>query len=124
MLNHKNADSNRAENIIHLFYSLSISLLASFVIDGNICLIIRMQALFSFYSGFLFERGCPMPTTIPVPLVTPSNTPDNASEQTRHPGLLEKVRERLRVRHYSLRTEEAYLGWIKRFVWFHDMRHP
>ena len=65
-----------------------------------------------------------MPTTIPAPPVIPSNPPDNASAQTRHPGLLEKVRECLRVRHYSLRTEEAYLGWIKRFVWFHGKRHP
>ena len=65
-----------------------------------------------------------MPVTIPVPPVIPSTAPDYASGQTRHPGLLEKVRECLRVRHYSLRTEEAYLGWIKRFVWFHGKRHP
>ena len=65
-----------------------------------------------------------MPVTIPVPPVIPSTAPDYASGQTRHPGLLEKVRECLRVRHYSLRTEEAYLGWIRRFVWFHGKRHP
>ena len=45
-----------------------------------------------------------MPTNIPVPPAIPSNMPDYASEQTRHPGLLEKVRERLRLGHYSLRT--------------------
>ena len=45
-----------------------------------------------------------MPTNIPVPPVIPSNVPDYPSEQTRHPGLLEKVREKLRLGHYSLRT--------------------
>lgn len=38
--------------------------------------------------------------------------------------LLERVREEIRLHHYSIRTEEAYLGWIKRFVIFHGMRHP
>jgi len=40
------------------------------------------------------------------------------------PKLLEQVREAIRVRHYSLRTEETYLGWIKRFILFHGKRHP
>jgi integrase len=40
------------------------------------------------------------------------------------PKLLEVVRERLRAGYYSLRTEEAYLGWIRRFVAFHGRRHP
>jgi integron integrase len=34
------------------------------------------------------------------------------------------VRTRLRVKHYSLRTEEQYVGWIRRFVLFHGKRHP
>jgi integron integrase len=38
--------------------------------------------------------------------------------------LLEQVRLRLRTLHYSLRTEEAYLQWIRRFVLFHGKRHP
>jgi integron integrase len=37
---------------------------------------------------------------------------------------LEEVRSAVRVRHYSLRTEDAYLGWIKRFILFHGKRHP
>ena len=37
---------------------------------------------------------------------------------------LEEVRRAIRVRHYSLRTEDAYLGWIKRFILFHGKRHP
>lgn len=38
--------------------------------------------------------------------------------------LLSQVRDRLRVRHYSLRTEKTYIGWIKRFILFHGKRHP
>jgi len=40
------------------------------------------------------------------------------------PKLLDRVRAAIRVRGYSLRTEEAYVGWIKRFVIFHGKRHP
>jgi integron integrase len=38
--------------------------------------------------------------------------------------LLDRVRETLRARHYSIRTEDAYVQWIKRFVLFHGKRHP
>lgn len=40
------------------------------------------------------------------------------------PRLLDQMREALRVRHYSLRTERAYTHWAKRFIYFHDKRHP
>ena len=40
------------------------------------------------------------------------------------PRLLDEVRDRIRVRHYSRRTERAYVGWIRRFILFHDKRHP
>jgi len=40
------------------------------------------------------------------------------------PKVLDRVREAIRVRHYSLRTEEAYVGWIRRFILFHNKRHP
>ena len=40
------------------------------------------------------------------------------------PKLLEQVREVLRMKHYSLRTEQAYVNWIKRYIFFHDKRHP
>ena len=40
------------------------------------------------------------------------------------PKLLEQLRENLRVRHYSLRTEDAYLDWTRRFILFHGKRHP
>jgi len=38
--------------------------------------------------------------------------------------LLDQVRDDLRLKHYSLRTEEAYVSWIKRYILFHDKRHP
>jgi integron integrase len=44
--------------------------------------------------------------------------------QPEAPRLLEQVREAIRVRHYSLRTEQTYVGWIKRFILFHGKRHP
>jgi integron integrase len=40
------------------------------------------------------------------------------------PKLLDQVRDRIRVKHYSIRTETQYLQWIKRFILFHDKRHP
>ena len=40
------------------------------------------------------------------------------------PKLLDQVRAALRVKHYSLRTEDAYINWIKRFIIFHGKRHP
>ena len=40
------------------------------------------------------------------------------------PRLLDRVRTALRVRHYSPRTEEAYVAWIRRYIFFHDKRHP
>lgn len=43
---------------------------------------------------------------------------------TSQPKLLDQVRDRIRVKHYSLRTEQAYLSWIKRFIYFHGKRHP
>ncbi len=38
--------------------------------------------------------------------------------------LLDSVRDALRVRHYSYRTEQCYVHWIKRFVLFHGKCHP
>ena len=40
------------------------------------------------------------------------------------PRLLTRVHEAIRVRHYSRRTEEAYVHWIKRLIYFHGKRHP
>lgn len=40
------------------------------------------------------------------------------------PKLLDQLREHLRIRHYSLRTEDAYVDWTRRFILFHGKRHP
>ena len=40
------------------------------------------------------------------------------------PRLLDRVRHAARIRHYSLRTEESYVNWIRRFILFHGKRHP
>ncbi len=40
------------------------------------------------------------------------------------PRLLDQVREAIRARHYSRRTEESYVAWIRRFILFHGKRHP
>ncbi|MHC4082630.1 MAG: integron integrase [Planctomycetota bacterium] len=55
------------------------------------------------------------------------NTTPNAATPptgTRRSRLLDTVREALRTRHYSHRTEDAYVGWIRRFILFHEKRHP
>jgi integron integrase len=44
--------------------------------------------------------------------------------QTHPPKLLDQVSARLRVKHYSLRTEKSYLDWIKRYILHHGKRHP
>jgi integrase len=40
------------------------------------------------------------------------------------PRLLDQVRQEIRIRHYSCRTEKAYVHWIRRFIFFHNKRHP
>jgi hypothetical protein len=40
------------------------------------------------------------------------------------PRLLDQVREVIRIRHYSIRTEQAYVQWIPRFILLHGKRHP
>ena len=46
------------------------------------------------------------------------------ASDSRPPKLLEQVRHRIRAKHYSLRTEDTYVHWIKRFIVFHGKRHP
>ena len=40
------------------------------------------------------------------------------------PKLLDQVRDKIRFKHYSIRTEHAYVDWIKRYILFHGKRHP
>lgn len=46
------------------------------------------------------------------------------SVSTDKPKLLEQVRNVIRRKHFSLRTEQVYTGWIRRFILFHRKRHP
>lgn len=53
-----------------------------------------------------------------------SNNLPASSSASEAPRLLDQVRERLRLKHYSIRTETAYVGWIKRYILFHGKCHP
>jgi integron integrase len=52
------------------------------------------------------------------------STAGNAPAPPPKPKLLDQVRQAIRTRHYSPRTEETYVHWIKRFIFFHNKRHP
>ncbi|HEU0197201.1 MAG TPA: integron integrase [Nevskiaceae bacterium] len=60
-----------------------------------------------------------------VPDVVPVEGRLLRSAPTRQPPkLLDRVRAEIRTRHYSLRTEQTYVHWIKRFIFYHNKRHP
>ena len=63
-----------------------------------------------------FERGTGLKTSMPASF--PSHT------QNRKAKLLDQVRQAVRFKHYSIRTEQAYVDWIKKFIIFHKKRHP
>jgi len=50
--------------------------------------------------------------------------PSDKSETDRKPKLMDRLHEALRSRHYSRRTEQTYCHWVKRFIFFHKVRHP
>lgn len=49
---------------------------------------------------------------------------DRQVDCARRPKLLDQMREALRSRHYSPRTEQIYCHWVRRYVHFHNVRHP
>lgn len=55
---------------------------------------------------------------------TSSAGPSSSSSNKNPPKLLDQVRSEIRKRHYSLRTEQSYTHWIKRYILFHGKRHP
>jgi len=61
-------------------------------------------------------------TAAPTGIITPARV-ERASPRA-GPKLLDRLREALRSRHYSRRTENAYCHWVKRFIFFHHVRHP
>jgi len=67
-----------------------------------------------------------IPTRSPILDSAPDRAPVCASVQPvgRQPKLLDRLAEALRVRHYSPRTEQTYRHWVKRFIFFHCVRHP
>jgi len=54
----------------------------------------------------------------------PSHPPATSALTPTSPRLLDRVRAAIAVRHYSRRTEKAYVAWVRRFVLFHGKRHP
>lgn len=52
------------------------------------------------------------------------NLSKHPAGQQRAPKLLDQLREALRTRHYSRRTESTYCQWVKRYIFFHEVRHP
>src|SRR2546427_12227810 len=61
-------------------------------------------------------------TTVPMLVETVCERPHVPAASGQR--LLPRVREAMRTRHMSPRTEEAYLGWIRRYILFHGKRHP
>jgi len=49
---------------------------------------------------------------------------EKPASRSRPPKLLDQMREALRSRHYSRRTEQTYCQWVKRYIHFHHVRHP
>jgi len=66
----------------------------------------------------------PEANSVPVPSKPVGRYPDRAPAATPKPKLLDRLREALRSRHYSRRTEQSYCQWVKRFIFFHNKRHP
>jgi integron integrase len=60
----------------------------------------------------------------PVPAFAPWILLEASPSPPPRPRLLDRVRDAIRTRHYSRRTEKAYVHWIRRFIFFHDKRHP
>jgi len=50
------------------------------------------------------------------------NIPEPA--EPRRSPLLDQLRDRIRLKHYSIRTEQAYVDWVRRYIVFHGRRHP
>jgi site-specific recombinase XerD len=59
-----------------------------------------------------------------TPASPPSRTADARQPEPRKPKLLDRLREALRARHCSPRTEQTYRHWVKRFISFYKVRHP
>ena len=59
-----------------------------------------------------------------APLASTFASRETGPAEAPKPRLLDRVREAIRARHYSRRTEKAYVDWIRRYIFFHHKRHP
>ena len=71
--------------------------------------------------GTRFAGAWGMSSPNPPP---PAAAAGGSSGTSGSPKLLDRVRQAIRTRHYSRRTEEAYVQWIRRYILFHGKRHP
>jgi len=60
----------------------------------------------------------------PVSRLSPDASQEPQQDSVPKPKLLDQVKQAVRARHYSKRTEKTYVDWIKRFILFHGKRHP
>jgi hypothetical protein len=65
--------------------------------------------------SFMFDDSIPAGGL----LVSDDNLP-----YEQNPRLLDRVRNVIRCKHYSIRMEQSYVDWIKRYIYFHNKRHP
>lgn len=81
-------------------------------------------------SPALTDTASTSPATTSIRSHAPDFVPDHPSVSAtvqpsgRQPKLLDRLGDALRSRHYSRRTEQAYRHWVKRFIFFHNVRHP
>jgi hypothetical protein len=54
----------------------------------------------------------------------PTSSPSKIPESGQGKKLMDQVSDALRTKHYSYRTEQTYVDWIKRYIYFHNKRHP
>jgi integron integrase len=67
--------------------------------------------------SYAIRPACESSASLPAARESGANSPPK-------PRLLDRVRGTLRARHYSRRTEDAYVAWIRRYIFFHGKRHP
>src|SRR5437773_10451956 len=88
----------------------------------------RLPGLSSTHAEAAMDAGAAMRSVRYV--VTADGSPaspglrETSSAASPKPKLLDRVRHAVRARHYSRRTEKAYVHWIKRYIFFHGKRHP
>src|ERR1044072_6924155 len=65
-----------------------------------------------------------IPVSLPPPNVPRVGNPASPESASKGKRLLDQYSEFLRNRHYSLRTEKTYIGWVRQYILFHNKRHP